>query len=66
MNESWRPEHFLDDPMTLMEDEGTAPMTGRRGRRICPMCELRYRKEEWPKLREEEKVDNPNYCTFEQ
>eukprot|EP00975_Prorocentrum_lima_P056029 11744287-Prorocentrum_lima.AAC.1 len=36
---SWRPEHSLDGPMTLMEEEGKEPMTGRRGRRICPMCE---------------------------
>eukprot|EP00975_Prorocentrum_lima_P019359 4078123-Prorocentrum_lima.AAC.1 len=42
--ESWRPEHSLDGPMTLMEDEGKAP------RRICPICELRCRKEEWPTL----------------
>eukprot|EP00975_Prorocentrum_lima_P038164 8024896-Prorocentrum_lima.AAC.1 len=39
MIESWRPAHSLDDPMTLMEDEGNEPMTGKRGRRICPTCE---------------------------
>eukprot|EP00975_Prorocentrum_lima_P051765 10842371-Prorocentrum_lima.AAC.1 len=44
MIESWRPEHSLDDPMTLMQDEGKEPMTGRKkGER---MCELKCRKEE--------------------
>eukprot|EP00975_Prorocentrum_lima_P002890 637853-Prorocentrum_lima.AAC.1 len=50
--ESWREEHSLDEPMTLMDEEGTAPMTATRGRRICPMCELSCRNETWPKLDE--------------
>eukprot|EP00975_Prorocentrum_lima_P052255 10946749-Prorocentrum_lima.AAC.1 len=39
MIESWRLDYPLDDPMTLMEEAGKEPMTAKRGRRICPMCE---------------------------
>eukprot|EP00975_Prorocentrum_lima_P038683 8125553-Prorocentrum_lima.AAC.1 len=48
-----------------MEEEGKEPMTGKGGRRICPKCELKCRKEDWPKLKEQEGVDHLNYCTYE-
>eukprot|EP00975_Prorocentrum_lima_P024344 5121736-Prorocentrum_lima.AAC.1 len=62
MIDGWRPEHSLDEPMTLMEDKGKAPMSAKRGRRMCPMCELSCRKEEWPKLQEEGRAEHPHYC----
>eukprot|EP00975_Prorocentrum_lima_P012700 2690494-Prorocentrum_lima.AAC.1 len=34
--ESWRPEHQIDEPMTLALDEGKEPASRRRGRRVCP------------------------------
>eukprot|EP00975_Prorocentrum_lima_P064114 12895556-Prorocentrum_lima.AAC.1 len=37
LRESWRPEHSIDDPMTIAQEEGKAPAASRRGRRICPM-----------------------------
>eukprot|EP00975_Prorocentrum_lima_P047260 9882694-Prorocentrum_lima.AAC.1 len=49
-----------------MEEEGKEPMTGSRGIRICPMCELNCRKNEWPMLKEAERVEHPSYCTYEQ
>eukprot|EP00975_Prorocentrum_lima_P035585 7480445-Prorocentrum_lima.AAC.1 len=50
--------------MTIAEEEGKEPASRRRGRRICPMCELEYRKNEWPSLTEAERVANPNYCAL--
>eukprot|EP00975_Prorocentrum_lima_P006119 1320943-Prorocentrum_lima.AAC.1 len=35
--ESWRPEHSIDDTMTIAEGEGKEPASRRRGRRICPL-----------------------------
>eukprot|EP00975_Prorocentrum_lima_P053982 11323416-Prorocentrum_lima.AAC.1 len=63
--ESWRPEHQVADPMTLAEAEGEEPASRRRGRRICPRCELECRKHEWPQLTEAERAARPNHCTYE-
>eukprot|EP00975_Prorocentrum_lima_P022298 4688212-Prorocentrum_lima.AAC.1 len=38
---SWRDEHTLDDPLTLMEDEGKEPTTGKRGEGYAP-CAVSY------------------------
>eukprot|EP00975_Prorocentrum_lima_P058286 12232476-Prorocentrum_lima.AAC.1 len=51
--------------MTLLEEEGGEPISGSRGRRICPVCELNCRTNDWPMLKETERVENQNYCTFE-
>eukprot|EP00975_Prorocentrum_lima_P029013 6094876-Prorocentrum_lima.AAC.1 len=64
--ESWRPEHQIGDPMTLAEVEVKEPASRRRGRRICPMCELRCRTNEWPQLTEAGRAANPNYCIHTQ
>eukprot|EP00975_Prorocentrum_lima_P039727 8346628-Prorocentrum_lima.AAC.1 len=63
--ESWRPDHAIDDPMTIAQEEGNEPASRRRGRRICPLCELECRKNEWPSLTEAEWIASPNYCTYE-
>eukprot|EP00975_Prorocentrum_lima_P041553 8728585-Prorocentrum_lima.AAC.1 len=51
--------------MTIADEEGKEPASRRRGRRICPICVLECRKNEWPSLEEAERVENPNYCTHD-
>eukprot|EP00975_Prorocentrum_lima_P069060 12924065-Prorocentrum_lima.AAC.1 len=45
---------------------GKEPATAGRGKRICPSCELEFRKNEWSQLTEAERVNNPTYCIWEQ
>eukprot|EP00975_Prorocentrum_lima_P040139 8429768-Prorocentrum_lima.AAC.1 len=33
---SWRPEHSVDDPQTLLEEEGKEPVTVRRAEGCAP------------------------------
>eukprot|EP00975_Prorocentrum_lima_P031066 6523903-Prorocentrum_lima.AAC.1 len=51
MIDSWRPEHALDFPETVLDEEGQAELE-KRGNRICPWWELDLRWEEWPEFRE--------------
>eukprot|EP00975_Prorocentrum_lima_P049960 10459696-Prorocentrum_lima.AAC.1 len=52
--------------MTLVEAEGKEPATGEMSKRICVYCELECRKKEWPYFTEQDRVNNPNYCIYEQ
>eukprot|EP00975_Prorocentrum_lima_P020159 4243363-Prorocentrum_lima.AAC.1 len=36
MIESWRPEHPLDGPMTLLEEEGKEPASTKEGKKDLP------------------------------
>eukprot|EP00975_Prorocentrum_lima_P009878 2102582-Prorocentrum_lima.AAC.1 len=63
MLESGRPEFQWDEPMTLAEAEGKVPATGKRGKRICRVCELECRKKEWSDFTDDQRASNPHYCT---